>query len=133
MNHSAATLLATQSRCGRAYGPMCELLVLAGRHVGLALAQVGAVIYHFFRLFALDHAVNLDNQLVRKEALNDVGVDLDHVIFYKVELGLFLILNDLCLFSALVDPNVIAFSLVRELLVVDVRLLNLYVNLDPLA
>lgn len=68
-----------------------------------------------------------------KESLDRVAIDLDQMISCEVELGLFLILDHLCLFRVLVEPDVGAFCLVSKLLVVDCCLLDLYVDLDPFA
>ena len=96
----------------------CNLLALRHRDISLALAHVVAVIHRLLLLFALDHAIHLNDQLVRKESLDCIAVNLDHMIFCKVELGLLLVLDHLCLFRLLVEPDVGAFCLVSELLVV---------------
>jgi hypothetical protein len=81
--------------------------------------------------FWLDHAVNLNDQLVLHEHLDVWWRYLDHVVLRKVKLGLLLVLNHNCLLNFVI-PLIEALSLISIFFIVYCRLLELDGNLKPL-
>ena len=102
--------------------------------VGLVCTVIRWLVFNFlFHVARLDHAEDLNYKLIGHQSVDDVRVNLKPVVLREVELGLPLVLHDLCLFSLLVEPDVGALVFISELLVVDCGLLDLHVDLNPLA